>query len=154
MPSSPLPASPVLTPLDPCHRVVGGARRSRMLTSGAGRPRFPRSYVSREDAMARSRNPAHGSDKEPNRRRSCRYPAKVRAAVLGWDADGCRVELPVELDDISIHGCLVKSRVCPAPKPGELIWFSARLDPQAWIEGVLVSTIKPFLRQTQPGSGS
>ncbi len=58
------------------------------------------------------------------------------------------MELPVELDDISTHGCLVKSRVCPAPKPGELIWFQAPdVDPQAWIEGVLVSTIKPFLRQ-------
>ena len=74
---------------------------------------------------------------------------KLKTAVLGWDADGGRVELPVELHDISIQGCRVKSRVCPAPKPGELIWFQAPdVHPQAWIEGVLVSTIKPFLRKS------
>jgi len=100
--------------------------------------------------MARSRKRlAHGTGREPDRRRSCRYPAKVKAVVLGWDTDGIRVELPVELDDISIHGCRVTSRACPAPKPGELIWFQAPgANPPAWIEGVLVSTIKPFLRKS------
>jgi hypothetical protein len=71
-----------------------------------------------------------------------------KAAVLGWDSDGVRVELPVELLDISMQGCRVNSQVRPGPKPGDRVWLQAAGgDPAACIEGVIISTIKPFLRK-------
>ena len=114
---------------------------------GGCRPSILDSSVSREDPMARSRKRLnHGAGSEPERRRSCRYPARIKTAVLSWDADGSRVEILVELDDISMHGCRVSSRVCPAPKPGESIWFQAPAEnPGESIEGVMLSTVKPFL---------
>ena len=100
--------------------------------------------------MARSRKrPVRGTGKEPERRQSCRYPTRIKAVVLAWETDGGPVEVPVELVDISMQGCRVTSRVRPAPKPGEPIWFQApEANPGEWIEGVLVSTIKPFLSKS------
>ena len=71
-----------------------------------------------------------------------------KSAVLGWDEDGSRVEIPVELDNVSIQGCLVRSRVPRAPKPGERIWFkTSEMNASEWIEGFIVSTVKPLLRK-------
>jgi hypothetical protein len=82
-----------------------------------------------------------------DRRRTCRYPAVIKDALLGWDADGSRVEIPVELVNISINSCLMRSRRGPAPLPGEPIWLKfPEIHPEDWVEGVLVSTDKPFLR--------
>lgn len=90
--------------------------------------------------------PAAGNGTD--RRRTCRYSPTTKDAVLGWDEDGSQVEIPVELDNVSIQGCLVRSRVRPAPKPGERIWFKAlEMNASGWIEGFIVSTIKPFLRK-------
>jgi len=90
------------------------------------------------------RGAGNGSD----RRGSCRYRPLLKSAVLGWDEDGSRVEIPVELDDVSIQGCLVRSRVRRAPKPGERIWFkTSETNASEWIEGVIISTVKPFLRK-------
>src|SRR5271157_5005609 len=77
-----------------------------------------------------------GAGNGSDRRGSCRYRPLLKSAVLGWDEDDSRVEIPVELDNVSIQGCLVRSRVRRAPKPGERIW----------IKSFIVSTVKPFLR--------
>jgi hypothetical protein len=89
-----------------------------------------------------------GADNGSDRRSSCRYRPLLKSAVLGWDEDNSRVKIPVELDNVSIQGCLVRSRVRPAPKPGERIWFKAsEMNASGWIEGIIVSTFKPFLRK-------
>jgi len=83
-----------------------------------------------------------------DRRSTCRYPAKMKAAVLGWDEGGSRIELPVVLENISMQSCLVKSPLGPAAKPGQPVWFKAPdVDSAKWIKGVLVSAVKPFLRE-------
>src|SRR5271157_2604937 len=89
-----------------------------------------------------------GAGNVSDRRASCRYRPLLKSAVLGWDEDDARVEIPVELDNVSIQGCMVRSRVRPAPKPGERIWFKAsEINASGWIEGIIVSTVKPFLRK-------
>ncbi len=84
-----------------------------------------------------------------DRRRSCRYPTRTKAAVVGWDVNGCRVELPGEFEDISMNGCRVRSRLCPVPTTGEPIWLQVSdEDPPEWVEGVVIATNKPFLRKS------
>src|SRR5271157_3809987 len=88
-----------------------------------------------------------GAGNGSDRRGSCRYRPLLKSAVLGWDEDDSRVEIPVELDNVSIQGCVVRSRVGWAPKPGERIWFkTSEMNASGWIEGFIVSTVKPFLR--------
>ena len=68
--------------------------------------------------------------------------------MLGWYADGCRVEFPVELVDISLHGCRVMSRRRAIPKPGQPVWLKpAGAGSPAWIAATLVSSVRPFLRK-------
>jgi hypothetical protein len=83
-----------------------------------------------------------------DRRRACRYPAVIKDALLAWDAGGSRVEVPVELINISIGSCLVRSRRGPAPRPGGPVSLQVPgIEPANWIEGVVVSTDKRFLRR-------
>jgi hypothetical protein len=83
-----------------------------------------------------------------DRRRTCRYTPSVKSVFLGWGWGGSQVEIPVELESISLKGCMVKSRVRPAPTAGQQIWFRATgMEGLDWIEGRLVSSQKRFFRK-------
>ncbi len=86
--------------------------------------------------------------KGPDRRGSFRYSPTIKKVILGWGWGDSRVELPVDLVSISVQGCMVKSRVCPELGPGEPIWLKAvGMRASDWVEGRIVSTLKPFLRK-------
>src|SRR5262249_5759502 len=81
-----------------------------------------------------------------DRRRICRSRPLIRDVVLSWRKDDAIVEFPVSLENVSLHGCLAKSRGYPAPKRGESIWFKAPGSGcDDWVEGVLIEARKPFL---------
>jgi hypothetical protein len=83
-----------------------------------------------------------------DRRDTCRYPVRTRTAVLCIDVQGSRVECPVEIENISMQGCLARSRKVPQIEPGQAVWLQldgvTRTGP---IDGVAVSCVKPFLRR-------
>ena len=100
--------------------------------------------------MARSKKRhVHGVGKEPDRRRTAVIPSGSRRRFWAGTRTVSAWSFRSSCVDISMQGCRVKSRVRPAPKPGEPIWFQApEANPEEWIEGVLVSTNKPFLRKS------
>ena len=76
---------------------------------------------------------------ENERRRACRSRAVVRDVVLGCEQGGTRDDLPASLEDVSIDGCLAKSRSMPLAKPGDPIWLGlAGSHPAERIQGTLI----------------
>lgn len=83
-----------------------------------------------------------------DRRSACRYSAAIKSVVLSWIEGGAPVVHSVQLEDISIHGCLVKSSLDPRTQPGERVWLKAPgVNCTPVIDGVVVSAVKPFLRK-------
>ena len=81
-----------------------------------------------------------------DRRLACRYPAVTKALILSLIESGSAVDHRVELENVSMQGCLVKSRRDPRARPGEKVWLKALGDittPE--IGGIVVSAVKPFL---------
>jgi hypothetical protein len=102
--------------------------------------------ASTKDAWEDSQKAKHR--KEQDRRDTCRYPAVTRNAVLSWDIGGSPVEYPVELENISMRGCLVRSRKLLSAQPGQAVRIALEdLESAAPIQGMLVSAVKPFLRR-------
>src|SRR5262245_17069634 len=86
--------------------------------------------------------------KESDRRNTCRYPAVIKEAVLGWCEGEARKEITARLENISHKGCLATSKVPIPRKPGETVWLKLpTLESSEWVEGVLRSVAKPFLRR-------
>jgi hypothetical protein len=95
-----------------------------------------------------SRPRAHGFTGEPSneRRRACRSRAVVRDVVLGCQPDGSCDDLPASLENVSIDGCLAKSRSSPKARPGDTIWFGlAGSHPAERTEGILIEARRVFL---------
>jgi len=56
------------------------------------------------------------------------------------------VDHSVELENVSMQGCLVKARRGPRVHPGESVWLKALGNVTTpVIEGIVVSAVKPFL---------
>jgi hypothetical protein len=83
-----------------------------------------------------------------DRRDTCRYPVMARSAVLCFDVQGTAVECPAEIENISMQGCLVRSSKVPRVDPGQAVLLRIeRLDENEPVQGVVVSSTKPFLRR-------
>jgi len=81
-----------------------------------------------------------------DRRLACRYPAAIKAVILSLIEFGSPLDHSVQLENVSMHGCLVKSRRNPRVQPGERVWLKALGDISTpVIDGIVVSAVKPFL---------
>jgi len=94
----------------------------------------------------RGRNGAPTISSAMDRRLACRYPAATKAVILSLIESGSQVDHSVELENVSMQGCLVKSRRGPRVQPGERVWLKALGDVTTpVIDGIVVSAVKPFL---------
>jgi hypothetical protein len=81
-----------------------------------------------------------------DRRLACRYPAATKALTLSLIESGSLVDHPVELENVSMQGCLVKSRRDPRARPGKRVWLKALGNiTTPVIDGIVISAVKPFL---------
>ncbi len=81
-----------------------------------------------------------------DRRLACRYPAAIKDVVLSFIESGSPVDHSVQLENVSMQGCLVKSRRGPRVHPGERVWLKALGDISTpVIDGIVVAAVKPFL---------
>jgi hypothetical protein len=81
-----------------------------------------------------------------DRRLACRYPAATKAMILSLIESGSAVERSIELENVSMQGCLVKSRRGPRVQPGERVWLKVLGDiTTPMIDGIVDSAVKPFL---------
>ena len=81
-----------------------------------------------------------------DRRVACRYPAAIKALILTLIESSSLVDHSVELENVSMQGCLVKSRRGPRVRPGERVWLKALGNiTTPVIDGIVVSAVKPFL---------
>jgi hypothetical protein len=94
-----------------------------------------------------TRSRALGLTGEPSneRRHACRSRAVVRDVVLGCQPDDRRDDLSASLENVSIDGCLAKSRSRPKARPGDPIWFGlAGSHPSERTEGILIEARRLF----------
>ena len=83
-----------------------------------------------------------------DRRCTCRYRPIVKCVSLGLGSP--QVEIPVDLESISLQGCMVRSRFRPELKGGEPIWFRvAEMRASDWVEGRVIAARKRFLRKQE-----
>jgi hypothetical protein len=81
-----------------------------------------------------------------DRRVACRYPAAIKVLVLSMIDSGSLVDHSVELENISIRGCLLRSRRDHGLQPGERVWLKAMGSITTPVmDGIVVSAVKPFL---------
>jgi hypothetical protein len=93
----------------------------------------------------RERNGARSINSAMDRRLACRYPAAIKALILSWAETGSLVDHSVQLENVSMQGCLVKSRRGTRVQPGERVWLKALGDiTTPVIDGIVVSAVKPF----------
>jgi hypothetical protein len=81
-----------------------------------------------------------------DRRLACRYPAAARDGVLSTVESGSEADHLVQLENISMQGCIVQSRRCPSMQPGDRVLLKVLggfASPS--IDGIVVSAVKPFL---------
>ncbi len=85
-----------------------------------------------------------GSAKD--RRLACRYPAATKVLILSLIESGSAVDHSVQLENVSMQGCLVKSRREPRVQPGERVWLKVLGNITIpMIAGIVISAVKPFL---------
>ena len=81
-----------------------------------------------------------------DRRLACRYPTATKTVILSLIESGSQVDHSVQLENVSMQGCLVKSRRDPGVRPGERVWLKALGNiTTPVIDGIVVSAVKPFL---------
>ena len=81
-----------------------------------------------------------------DRRLACRYPAATKNLILFSIESGSAVDHSVQLENVSMQGCLVKSRRVPRVQPGERVSLKVLGNITIpMIDGIVVSAIKPFL---------
>jgi len=81
-----------------------------------------------------------------DRRLAYRYPAANTDAIISSAESGYQVNHSVQLENVSMHGCLVKSRRGPPMEPGERVSLKVLGDVTSpVIDGIVVSSVKPFL---------
>ena len=101
--------------------------------------------------MSHSRRTREGDDARTvnstmDRRLTCRYPAAIKALILSLIESDSLVDHSVKLENVSMLGCLVKSRRFPRVQPGEKVSLKALGDITIpVIDGIVVSAVKPFL---------
>ncbi len=94
----------------------------------------------------RGRNGAGTISPAKDQRLACRYPVTTKDVVLSFVESGSQVDHSVQLENVSMQGCLVKARRGPPVHPGETVWLKALGDfTTPVIEGIVVSAVKPFL---------
>ena len=92
------------------------------------------------------RNGSRTTSSAIDRRLVCRYPAATKALILSLNQSGSAVDHSVQLENVSMQGCLVKSRRGPLARPGERVWLKVLGNiTTPVIAGIVVSTVKPFL---------
>jgi hypothetical protein len=85
-----------------------------------------------------------------DRRRACRYLVALPDGSLRWWEDSRFVDTPCRIIDISLVGCMVKSRSFPRRMKQRSIWFRPPGDsPVDWTEGIIVAVHKPWFREWQ-----
>ena len=81
-----------------------------------------------------------------DRRLACRYPTATKTVILSLIESGSRLDHSVQLENVSMQGCLVKSRRGPWVQPGKRVWLKVLGDViTPVIDGIVVSAVKPFL---------
>ena len=81
-----------------------------------------------------------------DRRIACRYLATTKQVILSNMQSGALADHAAELENVSMQGCLVKSRRNPNLLPGEQVWLKIPGDISTpVIDGIVVSVVKPFL---------
>jgi len=81
-----------------------------------------------------------------DRRRACRSPAATKAVIFSLIESGSQVDHSGQLENVSMDGCLVKSRRGPRVRPGARVWLKALGDiTTPVIDGIVISAVKPFL---------
>jgi hypothetical protein len=81
-----------------------------------------------------------------DRRLACRYPTATKTVILSLIESGSQVDHSVQLENVSMEGCLVMSRRGPRVQPGESVWLRVLGDiTTPVIGGIVVSAVKPFL---------
>lgn len=94
----------------------------------------------------RGRNDARTKSPAMDRRLACRYPATIKDLVLSTVESGSQADHSVQLQNISMHGCLVKTRHDPGMQPGQRVLLRLLEDSASpVIDGIVVSNVKPFL---------
>jgi hypothetical protein len=80
-----------------------------------------------------------------DRRLAYRYPTATKSLILTLIESGSAVDHSVELENVSMQGCLVKSRRDPGVRPGESVQLKALGDiTTPMIDGMVISAVKPF----------
>ena len=94
----------------------------------------------------RGRGGARTISSAMDRRLACRYPAATKAVILSLIESGSQVGHSVQLENVSMQGCLAMSRRGPRVRPGERVWLKALGNiTTPVIDGIVVSAVKPFL---------
>jgi hypothetical protein len=92
------------------------------------------------------RNGAGTISSAMDRRIACRYPAAMKAAILSLTESGSQMDHSVQLENVSMQGCLVRSGRGPRVQPGEKVWLKALGDiTSPVIDGIVISAVRPFL---------
>jgi hypothetical protein len=81
-----------------------------------------------------------------DRRISYRYPAAIKDLILSMMHSCSQVDHCVELENVSMQGCLLTSRLNPGLQRGEKVWLKAFGEISTPVmDGVVVSAVKPLL---------
>ncbi len=92
------------------------------------------------------RNGSKPMNSAMDRRSTCRYHPATKDVILSLTESGTLADHPAELENVSMQGCLVKSRRNPNLLPGEQVWLKVAGDISTpVIDGIVVSAVKPFL---------
>lgn len=92
------------------------------------------------------RNGSRTISSATGRRLACRYPSATKAVILSLIESGSQVDHSVQLENVSMEGCLVKAHRDRRVRPGERVWLKALGDiTTPVIDGIVVSAVKPFL---------
>jgi hypothetical protein len=83
---------------------------------------------------------------ESEKRHSARNKVLIRDVLLGWQENGSMTESAASLEDVSVHGCLLRCSKRPVPRSGDGILFKVPgIEFSEWVPGILIEVKKPFL---------
>ncbi len=81
-----------------------------------------------------------------DRRQSCRYPAVIKAMVLSLNDTATPTDHSVQLENVSMQGCLIKSPRGTRITPGQRVRMRALGEISTpSVEGIVLSVFKPLL---------
>ncbi len=85
-----------------------------------------------------------------DRRLVCRYTPAFKDVVLTTMASGALVDHAAEFENVSMQGCLVKTRHNPHTQKDDRVWLKVPGEIGSPVmEGAVVSAVKPFLARCE-----